>query len=452
MVVVRSAPIHPWSMIEYMLGAGLQRGVTLHPFGVDKALFYCISSQEKEKLISQGKSMGGILIDRIEGWSLTQHSSHQISYHDTWICLECLPINLWNMHTYQSVGSHFGGLVEVASTTEMKAYEQGTWIRVAGDINRFFPGQIEVPCWGTKVLIKIITSVSGKKNGEDEADVDPKADVADLEKRHRGGIADKEDDLEPVIPAAAGAVTGDTTTNEQGVRTVLNSNRGGCHQNAINIRDVQPDRAREDIIQDLQRGRLALSQGQIQRGDTPHPVRASKSLVIRQDDSSPTISEASVHNGSKSDDSTSDGESSPNEYVQDSLDFGEYDDPKLDFDQYESTQVVPAPQDKATAEPKISPIRTQSVADFSRHTFPAKVVTDLLQISDRIKFIVAIRSKVKKKSKGGGRYSTTAVVLSKRARRGRGGTILAARGEGGILRGVDVVLSKGAFGGGGGVI
>ncbi|KAK9088845.1 hypothetical protein Scep_027927 [Stephania cephalantha] len=383
MVVVRSTPIHPWSMIGYMLGAGLQRGATLHPLGADKALFYCVSSQEKEKMISKGKSMGGILIDRIEGWSPTQHSSHQISCHDTWIRLEGLPINLWNMHTYQSIGSHFGGLVEVASTTERKAYEHGSWIRVAGDINRFFPGKIEVPCWGTKVPITIITSVSGKKNGEDEADVDPKDDVADLEKLQQGGIADKEDGLEPAISAATGASTGDTINNDQGVRTAPNSSRDGGHQNAINIRDVQlvpisrnsnthqdqgkgkkifihptqhetsstmgttrllkglvldgpnmclgspssshetwtptiknnktgpsstnrevlqagplvvdlgpessqegqtptrahltdirpvQDRAREDIIQDLQRGRLALSQGQIQGEDTPHPV------------------------------------------------------------------------------------------------------------------------------------------------------------------------------------
>ncbi|KAK9086496.1 hypothetical protein Syun_028890 [Stephania yunnanensis] len=434
-------------------------------------------------MISQGKSMGGILIDQIEGWSPMQHSSNQISCHDTWIRLEGLPINLWNMPTYQSIGSHFGGLVEVASTTERKAYEQGAWIRVAGDINRFFPGQIEVPCWGTKVTITILTSISGNKNGEDEANVGPKADVADLEKLQQGGIADKEDGMEPVISAAACVSTGDTTANEQGVRTDPNGSKDGGHQNAINTGDVDlvsisrnsnthqdkgkgkeilihpdqhetysimgttrllkglvldgpnmclgspssshekwtptiknnkmgptpmnkellqadplvgdlgsdssqegqtptiarltdirhvQDRAREDIIQDLQRGRLALSQGQIQGGDTPHPVRMSKSLVIRQHDSSPTVSEDSVHNGSKSDDSTSDDESSPNEYVQDSLDYGEYEDPELDFDQYELTGVPPGPQDKATTEPE-----DQSYTDIVLEIIDEAILTHL---------------------------------------------------------------------------
>ncbi|KAK9141655.1 hypothetical protein Syun_011055 [Stephania yunnanensis] len=417
MVIVRSAPIHPWSMIGYMLGAGLQRGVTLHPFGADKALFYCVSSQEKENMISQGK--------------------------------KGLPINLWNMPTYQSIGSHFGGLVEVVSTTERKAYEQGAWIRVAGDINRFFPGQIEVPCWGTKVTITILTSVSGNKNGEDEANVGPKADVADLEKLQQGGIAEKEDGMEPAISAAAGVSTGDTTANEQGVRTAPNGSKDGGHQNAINTGDVDlvsisrnsnthqdkgkgkeilihpaqhetysimgttrllkglvldgdlgsdssqegqtptiarlmdirhvQDRAREDIIQDLQRGRLALSQGQIQGGDTPHSVRTSKSLVIRQHDSSPTVSEDSVHNGSKSDDSTSDGESSPNEYVQDSLDYGEYEDPELDFDQYELTGVTPGPQDNATTEPKDQSY-TDTVLEISDEAILTHLFAQPLQV------------------------------------------------------------------------
>ncbi|KAK9128899.1 hypothetical protein Syun_017696 [Stephania yunnanensis] len=385
MVVIRSAPIHPWSMIEYMLGAGLQRGVTLHLFGVDKALLYCISKQEKEKLVSQGKNM-------------PRRPPHQ-SLENAYIPVNRLPF---------------------------RGFGRGC---IDNEKENLRAGRLDLSSRRYKLLL-----FRANRGGRGRL------------RKAKGGIADKEDDLEPVIPAAASAATRDTTANEQGVRTVLNSNRGGGHQIAIVIRDVQPvsisrnsnthqdqgkgkeilihpaqpktssimgttrflkglvldgptmwlgspsslhetwtptiktnktdpsltnrevlqtsppivdmgldssqegqtptlailteilhvqDRARDDIIQDSQRGRLALSQGQIQIGDTPHLVRASKSLVIRQDDSSPAVNESSVYNGSKSDDSTLDGESSPNEYVQDSLDFGEHEDLELDFDQYE---------------------------------------------------------------------------------------------------------------------
>ncbi|KAK9094733.1 hypothetical protein Scep_026202 [Stephania cephalantha] len=73
MVVFKSSPQFAWSLLEFMIGAGLKKAITLQPFGEDRAISYCNSVEEKSLILKQGKLIGGALIDKVENWNLAHH-------------------------------------------------------------------------------------------------------------------------------------------------------------------------------------------------------------------------------------------------------------------------------------------------------------------------------------------------------------------------------------------
>ena len=75
------------------------------------------------------------------------HWNHtQIAVNYSWIGLEGIPLNLWNIHVFKIIGEVCGGLLEVAEETLNKSFLRFAKLKVKGPANGLMNPLMELPC------------------------------------------------------------------------------------------------------------------------------------------------------------------------------------------------------------------------------------------------------------------------------------------------------------------
>lgn len=75
--------------------------------------------KRQNKVSSSGRYFYGAFSFTIESWKCSLYIVDlYIGCRNSWIGLECLPLNLWSLKTFNSIGERCGGLLEVDRNTQ----------------------------------------------------------------------------------------------------------------------------------------------------------------------------------------------------------------------------------------------------------------------------------------------------------------------------------------------
>ena len=137
----------------------------------DRAIIWCQNVEEKSSLLSSPfQFSNGKIQIRLERWSPFVHWDNlQIHVNQSWIGIEGLPINMWNIHVSKVIGKSLGGLLEVAPKTRSLKFLKYAKIKVGGLEGGFMDPILEIFCQGLRVSLGIFSISSSKNYIEGEA-------------------------------------------------------------------------------------------------------------------------------------------------------------------------------------------------------------------------------------------------------------------------------------------
>ena len=165
LVVYRNTMMISWGEIRKRIQAKLRRAVEVVSLAADRAIFWCLNEDEiSSLLLNPVEFSNGRNQVRIEQWNIFAHWDNlQIHVNHSWIGIEGLPINVWNIHVCKIIGKSMGGLLEVAHETTTFSFLQYAMIKVGGLERGFMDPIMEIPCQGLKVSVGIFTIDNPRK-------------------------------------------------------------------------------------------------------------------------------------------------------------------------------------------------------------------------------------------------------------------------------------------------
>lgn len=119
MVVIKRSVDAKWKVVMDLLHSRLSQNVEMVCMAADRVVVWCNDEAERSMSLT-GKSLfyRRNIIARMEPWSIFSHWEHvQIEARNSWIGVEGLPLNLWNVHAFKVTCEACGGLLEVAKET-----------------------------------------------------------------------------------------------------------------------------------------------------------------------------------------------------------------------------------------------------------------------------------------------------------------------------------------------
>ena len=131
----------------------------LSPFVADRAILWSNCEENKIKL----EEMGMCNIPRVDDvhfqrWSPeNQFRNMKTACTNSWIGIEGLPINYWNIQVFKEIGQKCGGLMDVARCTFDFTFLSFAINRLRGKKDGFIPEYMEIDCLGIKVKIKLVS-------------------------------------------------------------------------------------------------------------------------------------------------------------------------------------------------------------------------------------------------------------------------------------------------------
>ena len=154
-VVYRNTKYLSWGEISKRIQTKFRRAVGLVSLAADRAILWCLDEEEVSSLISKPLQFSkGRHQVRIERWNMYAHWDNlQIHVHQSWIGIEGLPLNMWNIHVFKIIGKSLGGLLEVAPETKALTFLKYAKIRVGGLEGGFMDPILEILCQGVRVSL-----------------------------------------------------------------------------------------------------------------------------------------------------------------------------------------------------------------------------------------------------------------------------------------------------------
>ena len=114
--------------------------------------------------------MGPMEYNRGERWNQFTHWDNlQIHIKQSWIGIEGLPINMWNVHVFKIIGKALGGLLEVAPGTRKFNFLRYAKIKVGGLEGSFMDPIMEILCEGLRVCIGMFPISNPRRHIEGES-------------------------------------------------------------------------------------------------------------------------------------------------------------------------------------------------------------------------------------------------------------------------------------------
>ena len=131
----------------------------------NRAIIWCEHEDEISDLLSNPLQFsGGKYQIKIERWNQFVHWDNiQIQVKQSWIGIEGLPINMWNIHVFKTIGKSLGGLLEVAPETKNFNFLRYAKIKVGGLEGGLMDPILEILCQGLRGCIGIFSISSSRK-------------------------------------------------------------------------------------------------------------------------------------------------------------------------------------------------------------------------------------------------------------------------------------------------
>ena len=167
-VAYRNSIYISWGVIRKRVEDRLRREVAVVSLAADRAIIWCQHEEEISLLLlnplqfSNGKDHV-----KLERWNQFVHWDNiQIHVKQSWIGIEGLPINMWNIHVFKIIGKSLGGLLEVAPETTTFNFLRYAKIKVGGLERGFMDPILEILCNGLRVCIGIFPIQNPKEHRE----------------------------------------------------------------------------------------------------------------------------------------------------------------------------------------------------------------------------------------------------------------------------------------------
>ena len=118
------------------------------PFADDRAVVWCDSKEELKSVMEKGDLFRGrLFIGKIKKWDMYMHWEFtQTQARYSWIGVEGLSLNLWNMETFRKIGEACGGLLDIAPETKNQTFLMYAMLKVKGFSNGYLHPIAEIPC------------------------------------------------------------------------------------------------------------------------------------------------------------------------------------------------------------------------------------------------------------------------------------------------------------------
>ena len=164
-VVYRNTVYLSWAEIRKRTEVKLRRVVEVASLAADRAIIWCQNEEETSTLLSNPLQFSnGKNQIRMERWNPFVHWDNlQIQVNHSWIGIEGLPINMWNIHVFKIIGKSLGGLLEVAPETRTLNFLKYAMIKVGGLEGGLMDPILEILCQGLRVSLGIF-SISNPRN------------------------------------------------------------------------------------------------------------------------------------------------------------------------------------------------------------------------------------------------------------------------------------------------
>ena len=155
-LAVRWSAFTPWSRIRTGMTRFFKNFNGLTPYSADRAIIWCNSIEDKFHLEGMGFcNIPGLGKVSFEKWKpVFQFRNLKTVCTNSWIGIEGLPINLWNVHVFKDIGQRCGGLLDIAKCTKDLSFLSYAIVRLRGNKSGFIQEQFEINGWGTKIGLK----------------------------------------------------------------------------------------------------------------------------------------------------------------------------------------------------------------------------------------------------------------------------------------------------------
>ena len=168
LVVYRYTMYLSWGNISRRIRDKLRRDVVVVPLAADRAIVWCTDEDEVSSLtlnpIQFSKGRDQVKIKR---WNMFAHWDNlQIHVNHSWIGIEGLPLNMWNIHVFKIIGKSLGGLLDVAPETTSLSFLKFAKIKVGGLEDGFVDPILEILCQGLRVSLGIFAISNPMKYSE----------------------------------------------------------------------------------------------------------------------------------------------------------------------------------------------------------------------------------------------------------------------------------------------
>ena len=157
LVVYRYTMYLSWGEIRRRIQAKLRRYVSVVTLAADRAILWCLDEEEISVLLSNRfQFSNGRNQVKMERWNMFVHWENlQIQVNQSWMIIEGLPLNMWNIHVFKTIGKSLGGLLDVAPETKTLSFLKFAKIKVGGLEGGFMDPILEILCQGLKVSLGI---------------------------------------------------------------------------------------------------------------------------------------------------------------------------------------------------------------------------------------------------------------------------------------------------------
>lgn len=145
-VVSRLFAFDEWKDIVSFLEGLYQTKISINPLFADKALIKTSQGNLKKIIVTPGRWFDYRKFHLLfEKWNSIQHSRPTcIKGYGGWLIIRNLPLEYWCRATFETIGSHFGGLEDIALETLNLLNVTEAKIKVKRNLCGFMPASIEI--------------------------------------------------------------------------------------------------------------------------------------------------------------------------------------------------------------------------------------------------------------------------------------------------------------------
>uniref|UniRef100_A0A9I9CP23 DUF4283 domain-containing protein n=1 Tax=Cucumis melo TaxID=3656 RepID=A0A9I9CP23_CUCME len=164
-VLVRRFFHDDWYKILQNLRKQIEESFTYNAFHAEKALVHFNSNVPANLLCqNRGWTTVGKYTVRFEKWNPASHASPKlIPSYGGWTTFRGIPLNLWNMKTFQQIGKACGGLIKVAEETKTASNLIEAKLKIRYNYSGFLPAYVKIfDQEGNKFVVQTITHSEGK--------------------------------------------------------------------------------------------------------------------------------------------------------------------------------------------------------------------------------------------------------------------------------------------------